>query len=413
MPPRRAPRPVLRGAPAVLPRRAGVEAGAGLRPREDGLAAHGAPRRGGVRAVPRYAPAGSEGAGRELPAYSASRPAGSARAATRTCTRPSSAATASRATPPPGGSRPGPRASTTGARPTRSPGATRAWPARSATLPGRPMRVKHERCSDCHGDAHGGELARRADGGRCESCHDVEGFRPARYAAEDHAKTAYPLKGAHLGDRVRRVPPAGSRRGARACAGRRSRARAARSPLKLAATRCIDCHRDPHSGETASRGRRQAPARPATGWSRGARSASTTPRPATRFRAGTRRWPAPAATRAPIAPSPRGCAFKGAATECAACHDDPHAGQFAASARQAARRASAATPPTRCRPRASRTTRALALQARRRHARLRVRHLPQARATATASASSATSRCHVTCVGCHGNQKTAAIGGPR
>ncbi len=65
-------------------------------------------------------------------------------------------------------------------------------------VPGRPMRLKHDRCTDCHADAHAGQLARRADGGRCESCHDVNGFRPARFGPEDHAKTTYALVGAHL-----------------------------------------------------------------------------------------------------------------------------------------------------------------------------------------------------------------------
>ena len=60
------------------------------------------------------------------------------------------------------------------------------------------MRVKHDRCTDCHKDPHPGPPARVAEAGRCERCHDVNGFRPARFGLEEHAKTGYPLAGAHL-----------------------------------------------------------------------------------------------------------------------------------------------------------------------------------------------------------------------
>jgi hypothetical protein len=106
--------------------------------------------------------------------------------------------------------------------------------------PGRPLRLKHDRCTDCHRDAHGGQLARRADGGRCESCHDVSGFRPARFGVEDHAKTAYPLVGSHLAvacDQCHRSVSPG-RPGATL-------------PLHFASTRCADCHQDPHRGQVS------------------------------------------------------------------------------------------------------------------------------------------------------------------
>jgi len=104
------------------------------------------------------------------------------------------------------------------------------------------MRIKHDRCADCHTDAHAGQLARRADGGRCETCHDVNGFRPARFGPEDHAKTAYPLLGAHLAvacDQCHRPGVGGAGRGGPAV------------PFRFASTRCADCHKDPHRGEAA------------------------------------------------------------------------------------------------------------------------------------------------------------------
>ncbi len=103
---------------------------------------------------------------------------------------------------------------------------------------GQPLRLAHARCLDCHADVHAGQLAHRTDGGRCESCHDVAGFRPARFGLAEHATTAYPLAGAHLAvacDRCHRaaVPPG-------------DRAGKAAVQLHLTATRCSECHRDPH-----------------------------------------------------------------------------------------------------------------------------------------------------------------------
>ena len=105
--------------------------------------------------------------------------------------------------------------------------------------PGQPLRVERARCTDCHRDPHVGGV-HKAEAGRCERCHDLDGFRPSRFAPEDHAKTAYPLAGAHLAvacDACHRLP-AGSPAGAA-------------MPLRLAGRRCTDCHRDPHRGEVA------------------------------------------------------------------------------------------------------------------------------------------------------------------
>ncbi len=102
---------------------------------------------------------------------------------------------------------------------------------------GKPLRMAHAACTDCHADAHRGELAARAERGRCESCHDVAGWRPARFGPDEHAKTAYPLRGAHL---------------AVACDGCHSRPAGARTAaFRVRSARCTDCHKDPHRGELA------------------------------------------------------------------------------------------------------------------------------------------------------------------
>ena len=177
---------------------------------------------------------------------------------------------------------------------------------------GQPMRLKHEQCSDCHRDAHAGELSRRAEAGRCEGCHDVQGFRPARYGPDEHAKTAFPLHGAHL---------------AVACDECHRSAKGV-VPLVLAATRCGECHRDPHRGETAAVAAAKGceTCHRVEAWSSVA------------FDHGQTRYPLSGRhaqvacggchARAEGSGVPR-LAFKGAGSECSACHRDPHAGQFA------------------------------------------------------------------------------------
>jgi len=51
-------------------------------------------------------------------------------------------------------------------------------------------------CAGCHENPHGTQFASRADGGACQSCHDVQSFQPARRF--DHNRdAAFSLKGAH------------------------------------------------------------------------------------------------------------------------------------------------------------------------------------------------------------------------
>jgi Cytochrome c7 and related cytochrome c len=52
-------------------------------------------------------------------------------------------------------------------------------------------------CSDCHVGPHGDQLIDRKDGGDCASCHDVLGFMPVRFDYEDHRLCRFPLDGAH------------------------------------------------------------------------------------------------------------------------------------------------------------------------------------------------------------------------
>jgi hypothetical protein len=180
------------------------------------------------------------------------------------------------------------------------------------------MRLAHAQCSDCHGDAHAGQLARRADGGRCESCHDLSGFRPARFTVEDHARTAYALSGAHLA-----VP-------CDAChvpAVVKASVRTAR--LRFASTRCTECHEDAHRGEAARFVKKDGceACHRVESWRRVAFDHAQTRYPLAAGHARASCASCHRATRAGAEPRLR---FVALTQSCDGCHRDPHQGQFLA-----------------------------------------------------------------------------------
>ena len=119
------------------------------------------------------------------------------------------------------------------------------------------LRPAHERCTSCHADAHGGQLAARDDRGTCESCHRVAGWRPSRFTVADHAALAFKLERAHsrtacadchgLGRRDLPPPAAAPTLGS------------AKFAFKLAEKECVRCHYDPHVGRFTAPGVRPKP----------------------------------------------------------------------------------------------------------------------------------------------------------
>jgi hypothetical protein len=97
--------------------------------------------------------------------------------------------------------------------------------------------LAHQKCADCHTpDPHGGQFAKRADGGDCAACHTVEGFKPAKFTVKEHAATVYPLEGKHAAVACAKCHlPAG---------------RATNYKVKFAL--CTDCHADAHKNEFAA-----------------------------------------------------------------------------------------------------------------------------------------------------------------
>jgi len=93
------------------------------------------------------------------------------------------------------------------------------------------------KCSDCHKPSpHGGQFAKRADGGECASCHNVQGFKPSTFGLKEHSSTAYPLQDKHATVQCSQCHlPKGKD-----------------TLFKVKFQRCTDCHADRHGGQFAA-----------------------------------------------------------------------------------------------------------------------------------------------------------------
>lgn len=193
--------------------------------------------------------------------------------------------------------------------------------------PGRELRIPgFARCETCHADGHAGQLATVAAGktvSACADCHDVAGFEPARFGPDEHARSRYPLEGAHLAVPCvachREVAAASLPSGSRRPASGRTR------QYRFAGTTCRDCHRDPHRGALDRFAGAQgcATCHDASSWRTVAIEHDQTRFPLVGKHAGV----------ACAACHPRDGAGQLALVErpldCAGCHRDVHAGQLA------------------------------------------------------------------------------------
>jgi hypothetical protein len=147
-------------------------------------------------------------------------------------------------------------------------GAHASVPCRSChgPFPGSPARFKglaFARCSDCHEDAHVGQLTVTNANGRrrpdCGACHDVNAFAPPRFELEQHAQTRFPLDGAHRTTACRACHPTDLRLEALVPTAVKAKLRHERRPallVSLAVMRprraskvCSGCHEDIHQGQ--------------------------------------------------------------------------------------------------------------------------------------------------------------------
>jgi hypothetical protein len=98
--------------------------------------------------------------------------------------------------------------------------------------------LPHGACADCHQDAHQGQFAKRPDGGRCESCHDLNGFIPTRFDLAEHQQSPYPLTGSHT------AVPCGDCHRLDLLQGDEPIRR-----FRMADSACHECHKDEHRGQ--------------------------------------------------------------------------------------------------------------------------------------------------------------------
>jgi hypothetical protein len=185
-------------------------------------------------------------------------------------------------------------------------------------------RLAFQRCMDCHLDPHESQLINTP----CEGCHTVERFRPAKFTLTAHAKTRFPLSGAHA---------------AVACDDCHTKRAEHPSTVAyhFADVTCEACHLDPHGGQF----RVAIAGKPAAGLSRCVnchnvdtwRDVSKFDHSVTRFAltGGHRGVACDQCHKAtPLSSGLRRVMFREAPLACAGCHEDIHAGQFKVGARQ-------------------------------------------------------------------------------
>jgi hypothetical protein len=116
------------------------------------------------------------------------------------------------------------------------------------------MRPAYATCKDCHADSHGGQLAGTPDGGACEPCHTVAGWKPTTWEKSKHDLMAITLEGKH---------------GEADCAACHGPQRPGLNPVPAAVsigtakvalrgieTECRSCHLDVHNGRFEPGGER-------------------------------------------------------------------------------------------------------------------------------------------------------------
>lgn len=95
-----------------------------------------------------------------------------------------------------------------------------------------------QRCGDCHIDPHGGQFKNASHPRDCGECHAEEGFVPTTYTAAMHNATRMSLDGGHEAVPCNRCHMRISESG-----------RSVQQFTRPAAPLCVDCHKDPHSGQ--------------------------------------------------------------------------------------------------------------------------------------------------------------------
>lgn len=189
-------------------------------------------------------------------------------------------------------------------------------------------KIAFARCLDCHVDAHRGQFAAAPRENRCEDCHAVQGFQPAKFTLTQHQTTRFALDGAHRAvacvDCHQPAPIAG----------------ASTAQFHFTDQTCTACHNDPHEGQFEDQMSRVR----ADGKMAGCQACHTTQtwRNPTGFDhsqtefplTGTHRSVSCAECHTAAAGAGKASIFSGAPKNCEGCHQDPHGGQFVSASGQ-------------------------------------------------------------------------------
>jgi hypothetical protein len=188
------------------------------------------------------------------------------------------------------------------------------------------FKVKFDRCTDCHGDRHGGQFAAAPYFNACDRCHTVEAYKPSTFTLAKHKETHFVLTGGHVA-----VPCADCHKDS-----------AEFQPKPTAVYHwknltCTNCHADPHKGQFKERMQLVR-----TGGSQaGCEACHSTKswKDLSAFDHSTTKFPLVGAHRATacidchkppnLQTKLLDADFKAAPTQCEDCHQDVHGKQFA------------------------------------------------------------------------------------
>lgn len=184
-------------------------------------------------------------------------------------------------------------------------------------------KLPFDACTRCHQDAHAGQFL-ASYGNRCEQCHGVDSFHPSSFSVARHEQTRFPLTGRH-----RDVACGKCHMSKQAGASGEPRVY-----LMVGELPCQRCHEDPHAGPLPPRSeqllRLTCDSCHSTG---GWKQTAPFDHSRTRFAlTGAHRAVACIDCHRP-ATAAKALLFAGQPTQCQACHEDPHGGQFAAGGR--------------------------------------------------------------------------------
>ena len=185
-------------------------------------------------------------------------------------------------------------------------------------------RVRFDQCAACHADPHRAEFAAEPHKNRCEECHTLRGFRPSTFALARHADARFRLEGAHA---------------AVSCADCHVSKENRAGRFRFDAITCGGCHGDPHTGQfrvqmasfDSSGGAACLACHTLARW----QDVTKFDHAATRFALSGAHKAVPCEKcHAPRSTSPgiQSVVFRSAPSTCSSCHQDVHAGQFAAAA---------------------------------------------------------------------------------